>query len=87
VSTAKFQPEDVDRIAEAKAARDIYVHNAGVANITYIEKSGTFARAAVGERVDLGGQYTGDTWALLLRVLVVLIDSLVDAFTDESEST
>jgi len=43
--------------AEVKATRDIYVHNGGIANEFYIQKSGDLARAEDGEPLPLDEDY------------------------------
>ena len=56
--------EQIERLAEIKASRDILVHNRGIINQTYISKSGTktryvdgarLERLAVVDQADLGG--------------------------------
>src|SRR5437868_972673 len=46
-------PDEIDRIAEAKASRDVLAHNRGVANKTYESKAGRLARYKDGDRIDL----------------------------------
>jgi hypothetical protein len=61
--------EETDRLAEMKAARDILVHNAGVANATYVRKSGPAARFNEGDRVDISPEYHNETWTLVRKVI------------------
>lgn len=46
---------------EAKATRDIIVHNSGIANDTYLKKAGDLQRAGDGEQVPVNSQYFADT--------------------------
>lgn len=41
--------EDIERLSEAKASRDVLAHNRGVANRVYLSKAGRFARHSEGE--------------------------------------
>lgn len=47
----------LNRIAEIKATRDIYVHANGVCNEIYLQKSGDLARARIGKRLALDNDY------------------------------
>ena len=49
--------EEIRQFAEAKASRDVLVHNRGVANKTYESKAGTLARYQPGERIEIPGDY------------------------------
>ena len=62
-------PDEVNRIAEAKATRDVFVHNRGVANALYRSKAGPLARYEDGQRVDIPEQYHRDTWELIRKVV------------------
>lgn len=61
--------EEVERLAEAKATRDVFVHNRGVANEVYVRKAGTRARHPAGEVIDLPDAYHNETWELLMKVV------------------
>ena len=49
--------DEIERIAEAKASRDVLVHNRGVANRTYESKAGKFARYKDGLQIDITDPY------------------------------
>ncbi|EIV1709770.1 hypothetical protein ACEV85_23150 [Vibrio parahaemolyticus] len=74
----KVSDADICKIAEAKASRDILVHNAGIVNSIYLTKSGDEARFSHGDTIDVGGNYTKDSWSLFIKVLVKTIDSLIE---------
>jgi hypothetical protein len=61
--------DEIDRIAEAKASRDVLVHNRGVAGKTYTSKAGTLARYKDGERIDVPEPYHRETWELLRKII------------------
>jgi len=44
VSIPHVSKDELEQIAEAKASRDILVHNAGIINQIYIQKSGNASR-------------------------------------------
>ena len=64
--------DQIGRIAEAKATRDVLVHNRGVANRTYLVKSGSQARCGDGERVDVSEPYHRQTWELFRDVVTAM---------------
>ncbi|EGR0935583.1 hypothetical protein EIB86_23820 [Vibrio parahaemolyticus] len=47
----------LDIISEIKATRDIYVHANGVCNEIYIQKSGSLARASIGDKLEINVDY------------------------------
>lgn len=62
-------PDEIDRIAEAKASRDVLVHNRGVASKTYESKAGSLARYKNEQRIDIPEHYHRETWELLRKVI------------------
>jgi hypothetical protein len=62
-------PDEIERIAEAKASRDVLVHNRGVASKTYEAKAGKLARSPVGQRMDIPEDYHRATWELIRKVI------------------
>jgi hypothetical protein len=61
--------DEIDRIAEAKASRDVLTHNRGVANKSYESKAGRLARFKEGDRIDIPELYHRETWELLRKVV------------------
>ncbi len=61
--------DEIDRIAEAKASRDVLVHNRGMVGKIYEAKAGRFARYKDGEKVDIPEPYHRETWELLRKVV------------------
>lgn len=80
VSGVGTSDTDIGKICEAKATRDLLVHNAGVVNHIYIQKAGEFARSAVGDVISVAGHYTRDVWVLFSSVLIAVIDNLIHEF-------
>ncbi len=68
-------PAEIARIAEAKASRDVLVHNRGVASKTYVFKAGTLARYTEGQRIDIPEYYHRETWELLRKVVTDIADA------------
>jgi len=60
---------EIERIAEAKASRDVLVHGRGIAGKTYESKAGNLARWKDGERIAITDQYHRETWSLLRKVI------------------
>jgi hypothetical protein len=66
---------EIERIAEAKASRDLLVHNRGVANETYEDKAGKRARYKDGERIDIPEPYHLATWELIRKLVTDISDA------------
>jgi len=62
-------PDEIDRIAEAKASRDVLVHNRGVASKIYEAKAGRLARYKDGQRMDIPEHYHRETWELIRKAI------------------
>lgn len=61
--------DEVDKIAEAKASRDVMVHNRGIANEIYVSKAGRLARHSAGQRIDIPEHYHRETWELIRKIV------------------
>lgn len=61
--------DQIQQIAEIKASRDILVHNNGVANAIYIDKSMGRARFADGDKLTLTEQYHRASWERMKQVV------------------
>jgi hypothetical protein len=48
---------EIERLAEIKASRDVFVHNRGIANAIYVAKAGGRARAGDGDALELTERY------------------------------
>lgn len=68
---------DIDRLAEAKATRDVLTHNRGVADAEYRKKAGPLARFATGERIDIPRPYHQEVWELIRKVVTDLADGAI----------
>ncbi len=70
-------PDEIDRLAEAKASRDVLVHNRGVASKTYESKAGKHARYKDGQRIGIAEQYHRDTWELLRKLITDISNAAI----------
>jgi hypothetical protein len=70
-------PEEIDTLAEVKAARDILEHNAGVVNEVYVRKAGRKACYAVGEQIEIDDSYYLSSWKAIKKVVKELTDAAV----------
>lgn len=59
----------IDQLAEIKASRDVLVHNNGIANAVYAEKSGARARCKDGDALELPEPYHRESWQLIKQVV------------------
>lgn len=68
-------PEEVERLAEIKASRDVLVHNKGIANSIYVDKSSGRARFREGETLTIPEGYHRDSWRLIRQVVADIADA------------
>jgi hypothetical protein len=61
--------DEIDALAEIKAARDILEHNAGVVNEVYRRKAGRRARCEVGDQIEIDDAYDLESWRLIKKVV------------------
>ncbi len=61
--------DELERIAEVKAARNVLVHNRGIASKVYAAKAGKRARCKAGEQLDFPKPYHREAWELLRKVV------------------
>ena len=61
-------PDEIEKIAEIKASRDILAHNKGVANAIYVSKAGNHARYKDGEQLEIPEHYHRESWQLIKKV-------------------
>ena len=61
--------DEIGRIAEAKASRDVLTHYRGLVGKTYLSKAGKFARCKEGERIDVPEHYHRQTWELIRKLV------------------
>jgi hypothetical protein len=69
--------DEIERMAEVKATRDVLVHNRGVANQVYVSKSGKAARFTAGSRVAVPEPYHRATWELLRKLVADICDAAI----------
>jgi hypothetical protein len=69
--------DEIEKIAEAKASRDVLVHNRGVASDTYESKAGKLARYKAGQRIDIPEYYHRETWELLRKVITDISNAAI----------
>jgi hypothetical protein len=61
--------DEIEKLAEIKASRDILVHNNGIANATYVFKAGSRARYKDGEKLEISEEYHRACWATISKVV------------------
>ena len=61
--------DEIERLAEIKATRDVLEHNAGVVNETYVRKAGRKARYSPGDHVEIDDTYHLESWQLMKKVI------------------
>ena len=70
-------PDEIENIAEAKASRDVLVHNRGVAGKTYELKAGKLARYKDGQRIEIPEHYHRETWELIRKVITDISNAAI----------
>jgi hypothetical protein len=68
---------EIERIAEAKASRDLLVHSNGIANKAYESKAGNLARFHAGEKINIPEHYHRSTWELIRKVVSDVSDAAI----------
>ncbi len=61
--------EEIERLAEIKASRDILIHNRGIVNPTYLSKAGPRARYPEGTHLEIIDPYLRESWLLMTEVV------------------
>ena len=61
--------DEIEDISELKATRDILVHNSGIVNQIYINKSGNRSKFKLGETIEVENQYFLVSYGLLKKVI------------------
>lgn len=61
--------DEIEKLAEIKASRDILVHNKGITNATYLSKAGNQARYQEGEKMEIPEQYHRESWEIIRKVI------------------
>jgi hypothetical protein len=69
--------EEIEKFAEAKASRDVLVHNRGVANRIYESKAGALARYKAGERIEIPGDYHKERWQLIRKMVADISNAAI----------
>ena len=69
--------DEIDALAEIKAARDVLEHNAGVANDIYCRKAKKKARYAPGDYVEIDDTYHLECWTLMKKVVADVTDAAI----------
>lgn len=72
---------EIDKIAEAKASRDVLVHNRGIASKTYETKAGNMARFKDGQRIDIPEHYHRETWELVRKIVTDISNAAIAKVT------
>jgi hypothetical protein len=69
--------EEIERLAEIKASRDILAHNKGIANATYIAKAGSRARYKDGELLEVPEPYHRESWETIRKVIADMSEAAI----------
>jgi hypothetical protein len=69
--------DELARLAELKATRDVVAHNAGVANDFYVRKAGRLARARAGEHLGITRPYIYESADFLKLVVSRLTEAVL----------
>lgn len=69
--------DEVERLAEIKAGRDILVHNKGIVNATYLAKAGRGARFAVGQKLEIDVPYHLASWESINKLVRDLSTAMI----------
>ncbi len=70
--------DQIERLSEIKASRDILVHNNGIVNSIYVDKSKGRDRFADGDKLELPENYHRDSWQLIKQVVTDVADAAIN---------
>ena len=69
--------DEIEHIAEAKASRDVFVHNKGIANKSYESKADKLARFAEGDEISIPEHYHRETFELIRKVVTDVANAAI----------
>jgi hypothetical protein len=69
--------DQIERLAEIKASRDVLVHNKGIASAIYVEKSLGRGRCGDGEVLEIPEYYHRESWQLIKQVISEVADAAI----------
>jgi len=69
--------QQIVRLAEMKASRDLIVHNSGIINEIYIKKVGEAARGRLGDLIAMATPYLKDSFKLLISMVETVSASII----------
>ena len=67
--------DEIAQLAEAKASRDVIIHNRGIVNDVYLSKAGPRKRFELGKRLEITEAYHRQTWNLFRKIVADLCDA------------
>lgn len=70
--------DQIERLAEIKASRDVLVHNDGIANSIYVDKSMGRARFADADKLELSEHYHRHSWQLIKQVVTDVANAAIN---------
>ena len=73
--------DEIDTLAEVKAARDILEHNAGVVNEIYRRKAAKKARYSIGDHIEIDDTYHLESWRLIKKVVTDVTNAAISKLT------
>ncbi len=74
----------IQRFEEIKASRDVLVHNNGIANSIYVDKSMGLARFAHGDTLELPEHYHLESWQLIKQIVSDVANAGIDKLANLS---
>jgi len=74
--------EEIEKLTEIKASRNIIVHNNGIANEIYVRKAGKLARCKDGEILEIPEPYHRESWETIKKVVSDLSTSAIEKARD-----
>ena len=75
--------DEIERLAEIKASRDVLVHNDGIANSVYVDKSMGRARFADGDKLELPEHCHRESWELIKQVVTGVADAAIKKLAND----
>lgn len=74
--------DEIATLAEIKATRDALVHNNGIVNTIYQQKSGDRARFQIGDPIKISESYHRSSWEMLKSTIKNISQTAIDKLED-----
>jgi hypothetical protein len=69
-------------MVEIKSTRDLLVHNDGIINEIYLQKTDEKARGEIGNQISCEGEYFKESWATVVKLMTNIKELIVEKYNE-----